>query len=87
MWSKKLLAYAKYSRFKDKMSGKGMIPVEIVQILQREEKGKAKRRKRISRNVVFKVVTTKLNSSKKTTYHNASIQISLMEQIMLSGCS
>jgi hypothetical protein len=53
---------------------------EIVQILQREEKGKAKRRKRISRKVVFKVVTTKLNSSKKITYHNTSIQISLVDK-------
>jgi hypothetical protein len=40
--------------------------VEIVQSLQREEKGKAKKREWISRNVLFKVVTTKLNSSKKT---------------------
>jgi hypothetical protein len=44
--------------------------VEIAQSLQREEKGKAKKREWISRNVLFKVVTTKLNSSKKITYHN-----------------
>jgi hypothetical protein len=40
MWSEKLLAYATYSRFKDKMSGKGTIPKPPVEVNEKEKETK-----------------------------------------------